>query len=266
VESAELAVTGHGVGELDPVAVSGNTVVSGASPLSGGSGKEALYVFRRPVRGWLGVVHQSAQLIPTRGLLSFGGDRIAIAGRNVFAGGTISSRVGAVFVFHRPKRGWSGTVHPRARLLAPSTTAVSAVTAFGSSVVAGGPASNGLPRVEVFKQPKRGWSGTMRPYARLRLSALPYGGETSPSLDSLAVSADTVAGLVLAPFSSSCYPTNVCEETLYTFSRPRHGWKGVIAADSRTTLPVGTVGFPLAIQGKTIATGGRGAVDIFTHS
>jgi hypothetical protein len=268
-ESAKLTVAQPGVGGFDSVAISSNTIVARPLPASGANNPErTLYVFTKPAAGWPGTVMPSATLVVSRGALSGGvGPSITISGRDIFASASTSHNNALVFVFHRPNRGWTGVIHQHATLTVPSINWGSPpIAAFGSSVVAGVLGSS-TPSAEVFTRPRRGWSGRIRPAARLGPKPLPNDGESSRYTNSLAASGGMIAILVIGPWSSSCGVTLICSETLDTFSRPRRGWKGRIPADAGASVtPPDLNGFPLAIAGSAIATGGQGGIDIFTHT
>ena len=268
-ESAKLTVAQPDVGGFDSVAMTANTIVARPLPASGTNTPErTLYVFTKPAAGWSGTVMPSATLVVSRGALIGGvGQSIAISGRDIFASAWTAHKHALVFVFHRPSRGWTGIIHQHATLTVPSINWGSPpIAAFGSSVVAGVLGSS-TPSAEVFHRPRRGWSGRIRPAARLGPKPLPNDGESSRYSNSLAASGGMIAVLVIGPWSSSCGVTLICTETLHTFSRPRRGWKGTIPADaSASVTPPDLNGFPLAIAGPTIATGGQSAIDIFTHT
>ena len=264
-ERAKLTVAQPDVGQFDWVAISANTIVALALPPSGAKAQApTLDVFTRPAAGWSGTVTPSATLSVSRGALMQGvGPSIAISGRDIFASGATSPKNGAVFVFERPRRGWTGIIHQHATLTVRSLNGGSPpIAALGSGVVAGVSGSS-TPSVEVFKKPRRGWSGRIRPAARLGPKSLPDDGRYT---NSLTASGATIAALVIGPWSSSCGVTLVCSETLSTFTRPHRGWRGTISADAEAEVtPPDLNGYPLAIAGSTIATGGQGAIDLFTH-
>lgn len=110
-ESAKLIAPGA-TGLLD-IAVSGPTVVAG----QGDSGNAA-YVYTEPRRGWSGTLHQTATLLAadSSGALGYS---VATSGHTVVAGAEFfpagaSSAGEAVYVFHEPSVGWSGTLSARA--------------------------------------------------------------------------------------------------------------------------------------------------------
>jgi hypothetical protein len=208
------------------------------------------------------------------GLATQIGPSIAISSHDIFA--TVSpsgTSTEVVSVFHRPVGGWTGAIGEHARLLAPHGGGLAPITALGQSLLAGvygSGAPTAAPGIDVFGMPKRGWSTTGRPTARLRPRPLFNGGESAPYVGALAGSGRTIAALVLGPTSSNCFPTNICAETLYTFRRPTRGWTGTIPTEShaRISRPALSVlsATPLAIEGQTIATGGHGAIDILTQT
>jgi hypothetical protein len=268
-ESAKLTVAQPDVGGIDSVAMTANTIVARPLPASGTNTPErTLYVFTKPAAGWSGTAMPSATLVAPRGALRGGvGPSIAISGRDTFASASTSHNNALVFVFHRPSRGWTGIIHQHATLTVPSINWGSPpIATFGSSLVAGVLGSS-TPSAEVFNKPRRGWSGRIRPAARLGPKPLPNDGDSSRYTNSLAASGGMIAVLVIGPWSSSCGVTLICTETLNTFSRPRRGWKGTIPADASASVTSPDLnGFPLAIAGPTIATGGQGAIDLFTHT
>ena len=268
-ESARLTVSDSGFAGFGAVAMSGDTIVAFPLPQSAGNVQRTLYVFTRPAAGWSGTLLPSGTLTTSGGLLFDGrGPSMAISGSDIFVSGATAPTGGAVFVFHRPSGGWTGVIHEQARLEVPSSPSLWPITAFGSGVAAGTSGSNGVVNADVFTMPSHGWSGSVRVAAMLRPHPLPYGGETNPYIGSLAASDSTIAALVLGPTSSNCFPTNVCGETLYAFSRPRRGWRGTITTESGASAAPPTLSaYPLAVEGSSIATGGGdGAIDIFTDA
>ena len=269
-EDARLTVPGRRAGGLGPVAMSGNTIAVAALDPQAGHG--AVYVFKKPPRGWHGTVHQSAKLATSPGSqYSNFPTSLATSGRDVFATSFAGSPQGkgVVFVFSEPKRGWKGTIHERAKLTARSMT-VASVAPSGSSVVAAIQSRpfSAVCELVAFEKPVRGWSGTRLPTARLRLTPPPLGSSGCLDVVDLADSGGTIAALPVGPWSSSCPPfPGACGEMLYTFSRPARGWHGTIRSDANATItPPNGYGGTLAIEGQTIATASGDAIDIFAHT
>lgn len=273
-ESAKLTVAGPAIVGFGGVAISGNTIVAFPVPPAEYLEVPTGYAFTRPAAGWSGTVLPSATLSISNGSLYSGlGPSIALSSHDIFAtvipSGTPTE---AVSVFHQPAVGSTGTIDEQARLIAPPGGGLGPIAAFGQSLVAGVSGSGSptaAPIVDVFVMPKRGWSTTARPTASLRPRPLFNGGESSAYVGSLAASGRTIAGLVLGPTSSNCFPTNICGETLYTFRQPARGWRGAIPTESSARIlrqPLQLSAAPLAIEGQTIATGGHGAIDILTQT
>ena len=272
-ESAKLTVADAGIAEFAGVEISGNTIVAFPVPPSDYVGVQTLYVFTRPAAGWSGAVLPSARLSISGGGVNMGmGPSIAMSGEDVFASvaSATDPPIGAVSVFQQPPGGWTGAVQARARLSAPTSSGLrppAPIAAVGSTVVAG--SGESPSSADVFVRSKRGWFTTGRPTARLRPRPLFNGGESPPYVGSVAASGRTIVVLVLGPFSSNCFPTNICGETLYTFRRPARGWAGTISTESSIRIarqPLDFSAAPLAIEGQTIATGGHGAIDILRQT
>lgn len=103
------ASDGH---QLSAIAVSDTIAVAVDGSLSSASPVTA-YLFERPAGRWSGNLHEVATLVAS-GASRYGPAALtpaAIVGRTVFtADGSI------VYAFAEPADGWSGTVHPSARL------------------------------------------------------------------------------------------------------------------------------------------------------
>ena len=272
-ESAKLTVADPGIAGFGGVAISGNTIVAFPAPTAQYVDVQTLYAFTRPAAGWSGTVLPAATLSISSGSLTMGiGRSIAMSGHDVFASvaSDTDPPLGTVSVFEQPPDGWTGAIHEHARLSAPPSSGLgppAPIAAVGSTLVAG--SGESASSADVFVMSKRGWSTTGRPTARLRPRPLFDGGEGPPYMGSVAASGRTIAVLVLGPFSSNCFPTNICGETLYTFRRPARGWTGTIPTESSARIarqPLELSAVALAIEGQTIATGGHGAIDILRQT
>ena len=272
-ESAKLTVADPAIAGFGGVAISGNTIVAFPVPGAQYADAQTLYAFTRPAAGWSGTLLPAATLSISSGSLAMGfGPSIAMSGRDVFASvaSDTDPPVGAVSVFEQPVNGWAGTIHEHASLSAPPSSALgppAPIAAFGRTVAAG--SGESASSADVFVMSRHGWSITGRPAATLRPRPLFNGGESPPYMGSVAASGNTIAILVLGPFSSNCFPTNICGETLYTFRRPRRGWTGTIPTESSARIarqPLQLSAAPLAIEGQTIATGGHGAIEILRQT
>ena len=83
----------------------------------------------------------------------------AIVGRTVF-----TADGSTVYAFAEPADGWSGTVHPSARLrIGGPRDATSAIAASGRNVIASTPNN----AIRVFTEPERGWTRTVQPTTTL---------------------------------------------------------------------------------------------------
>ena len=247
-ESAKLTFTDPAA--MSFFAISGNTVVA--------AGATGLYVFTKPAGGWSGTIPKSATLtIPHAPNPCFDGPySVAIDGSTIAAACEHNA-----YVFTEPAGGWSGTIQPRATLLPPTKkTFAGSVAVLGSSIAVASDDGDKAIDPVVFNEPARGWSGTIRPTARLKLTA-----DSGYAFEFVVGSGDTIATLVV-PDNPIC--TGGCTATLYAFRRPIGGWSGTITGSSTDAFPSGSAlnGFPyvFATDQGTIATDGEGGVDLLT--
>ena len=143
------------------VAISGKTVVvgSGSGALPYGN---SLYVFTRPPGGWSGTLHERARLIVSGqavgalGAVAISADTIAVGAPQLGLGGP--SGRGAVYVFNKPTRGWSGTIYPSAKLTtahpAGDTELGITLAVSGRSIFAAAYASPYSGSIFVFNRPR----------------------------------------------------------------------------------------------------------------
>ena len=240
-------------------AISGDTIVADAP---GDCSCSQAYVFTEPAGGWSGTIHQSATLtIPNASFPCFGGqDSVAIDGPTIAAACEHNA-----YVFTEPTGGWTGTIQPSATLLPPSTktTFAESVAVLRSTIAVASGAGNTTIDPVVFNEPARGWSGTIRPTARLKL---PTG--SADALDEYVVgSGDTIATLVVRD-------DPICEGGLHALRRStgsvghladgRERSLGLARTRSRPGLP--SYGFPFvfATDQGTIAIDGECGVDLLT--
>jgi hypothetical protein len=251
-ETARLTVTDPAAGDLQAIGISGGTIVIGTEGNCNCS--PAAYVFTKPPGGWSGTVTESAKLtVPNAAYPCM--SSLAIDGPTIAA---VCSGYG--YVFTQPASGWRGNLQPNAQLIAPTTTFVESVAALDSSIVLAGPSrqSGTTANPVVFTKPASGWSGTIQPAANLKIAP----GFSDGFDERVVGSGAEVAALVTPQNDQSCGILPTCGGTLYAFSQPRGGWKGTIAGPS-SGIDL-TSGYPLAVDGRVIATGGDGAIDLFT--
>jgi len=248
-ETHVLSSSDSSLTSLDPLTVSGGTLVAGP------------YVFTKPAGGWSGTIHESATLtIPNASFPCFGGhDSVAIDGATI----AVACEHNA-YVFTEPTGGWAGTIQPSATLLPPSTktTFAESVAVLGSTIAVASGGGNTTVDPVGFNEPARGWSGTIRPTARLKLTPA-----SADALDEYVVgSGDTIATLVVR--EDPICEGSPCTATLYAFRRPFGGWNETITGPSTDAFPSasGVNGFPFvfATDQGTIAIDGERGVDLLT--
>ena len=245
------------------VAVSGNTIVAGASgaTVGGNSGQGAAYVFVEPAGGWANATHTAKLTASDGGAFSSLGHAVAVSGATIVAGAfgaTLSGNTdeGAVYVFVEPAGGWANATQT-AKLTASdgaqgdelgTSVAVSAGT-----IVAGAPfVSLGAPgsyqgAAYVFVEPAGGWASATQT-AKLTASD----GAVNDRLgESVAISGATI----VAGVSSAMVGTNSDQGAVYVFVEPAGGWANGTQAAKLTASDGAAddfLGVSVGVAGNTI--------------
>ncbi len=254
----------------ESVAVSGNTVLSGAPSHKVGKNamQGAVDVFRRPASGWAGSLTQTAELTASGGEANDAlGISVAISGNTIVAGAELhkvgtSTDQGVAYVFVKPVLGWANATQTaeltdekgKASELFGHSVAVS-----GDTVVAGAPhhevgtnADQGA--AYVFLRPAAGWGGSLTQTAELTASD---GVKNELLGRSVAVSGNTiVAGAGFKEVGK-----NADQGAVYVFVKPVSGWANATQT-TELTAANGTAGDGLgksvAVSGNTIVAGAPG--------
>jgi len=158
MQTAKLTASGELPSDFfaSSVAISGSTVIVGATGVNQGQG--AAYLFTEPSRGWRDAT-QTAELTASGGSFLFGYS-VAIAGGTALAGGGLPGGAnGAIWVFVRPPGGWRNQTQT-AEISNPDFLGL-AETLSGTTLAAGAVApANGA--VDVFVKPPGGWQNDIR--------------------------------------------------------------------------------------------------------
>jgi hypothetical protein len=269
------------------VAVQGDLIVVGAPlyDLFGASSDEGVaFVFAKPPGGWSGTPTPVARLQASNpnpfhanehvGIsVALDGDVIAV-GADSYELVRAASDEGAVFVYHRPVGGWSGTLTETARLSVSAPNPFDGAEGLGRSVaiegdviVAGadlydfaGPNSN-EGAAFVYLKPPGGWSGTQVEAARLQAAAA---NPVNPAVhlgQAIALSGDTV---IVGAELYDLVGASSDEGVAFVYVRPPGGWSGTLseAAQLRaaTPNPHNSDEFfasAVAIDGDSVAVGAR---------
>jgi FG-GAP repeat len=244
------------------VAVSGDTVVTGAPYLGGGVG--AVYVFVEPASGWKDTT-ESAKLTVAGGGSDFGelGYSVAVSGNTVVAGAAsenIGANVqqGAAYVFLKPGSGWHSETQ-NAELTASGgqegdelgrSVAIDSGTVVSGAEFAGGERGAAY----VFARPAAGWPAQDTQTAKLTVS----GGPADRLGTSVAISGDTVvAGAPGVEFG-----LDQGQGEAYVFVEPAGGWTDetptaeLVASNGQSNDQLGE---SVAIDASTIVAGAPGA-------
>lgn len=276
-----------GLGFAVAVSRGGGILAAGApaQAVSGHVREGTVYVFVTHL-GRPGAGSQAAVLTAPRGTSrELFGISVAISadGATIAAGAqgaTVSGRrdAGAVFVFRRPARGWSGRIRAT-ELTASNATAGDALgtsvalSANGATVVTGAAASVGGDYQQgaayVFSEPPGGWAATaagghqIHQVAELSAS---NGGQSDFLGYSVAISADGSTILAGAPFAAVTGAIGG-QGAAYVFTRPASGWGAAPTQQQAGELtasdgvPGDTLGVSVGASGdgSTLAAGAAGA-------
>ena len=244
------------------VAIDDDTIVAGApSPFANTTSRGAAYVFVKPKHGWQEAT-ETAKLTASDGAAGDAlGTSVAIDGDTIVAGApgaTVNGlSQGAVYVFHKPKRGWRSESET-AKLTASESSMFaslgSAVAIRGDTVVASAPfvpltVENGDEGVVyVFSEPKSGWRSETE---TANLTASDQAANGALGLFSVGISGDTI---VAAGGGGSVSQRN----GVYVFGEPKGGWRSETQTAKLTASDGNFIGSP-AIDGHTIVAGAVGS-------
>jgi FG-GAP repeat len=237
------------------VAVSGNTVVVGASEatINGNPDQGAAYVFVKPAGGWTNMT-QTAKLTAADGdSYSQFGIATAISGDNVVVGAPLSNgdnpAPGVAYIFVQPQNGWKDMTQT-AELTASDSTEYdefgASVSISGNTLIVGAPEDGcscnaGPGAAYVFVEPPSGWANATET-AKLTASD----------------------GIVNELFGWSVSLNNKTAVvgalgTAYVFVEPFGGWDNMTQIAELTNAEGGDgFGIPVSISGNVILVGDPG--------
>ena len=215
--------------------ISGDTIVAGAelATVNGNAGQGAAYIFVKPASGW-GNMTQTAKLTASDGKVGDGfGGAVFIAGNTIAVGACPQSGIckgpGKVYVFLKPKGGWTTTSKFKAELTASDGSANDGfsnelgLSADGKTIVVGAAGATikgntGQGAAYVFVKPAAGWKTATQTakLTELHGHAGDFAGEVS-------VSGDGSTVFVGAP--GAAVGANTAQGVAYLFLRPASGWK-----------------------------------------
>jgi hypothetical protein len=209
----------------------GTLVATAPSPTGMGGG--VVDVYSELAAGWSSGPQNASLTDP---LMMHGPFNAAASGTTVVASG--AQATGPTFddLWVAPASGWSGTLEPTARLVAPGGANLFnwAVISGGTIVAFANSPTQVASALYVFVEPPGGWSGTVAPSAILADS-------TGRSLDGTAVmSGNTV-------FAGAGDRVDV-------FSVPPGGWSGTVAQSATLIDAVGNIALG-GVAGNTVACG-----------
>jgi hypothetical protein len=233
---------------------SGSTAVVGAPNASISQPQQgAAYVFVKPISGWTNAT-QTAELIASD---AAGGDQfgysVAISGNTIVVG---AFRLGAVYVFVKPKSGWPALMTQTAELIGPynATGFGWSVAISGNTIVVGAPfsGSDSQGSAYLFVKPIGGWTNTFGNYTA-ELSASDLGGTRDDNFgSSVSVSGNTV--VVGEPNGNN----NAQPGSAYLFVKPAGGWANMTQTAELTAsdaLAGNAFGASVSISNSTVLVG-----------
>ncbi len=262
-QTAELTATDGATNEGlgDAVAVSGDTVVAGASGHKVGTHDQqgAAYVFVKPASGWKNAT-QSAELTSSDGATrDFLGSSVSISGDTLVVGAAHkqigpNADQGAAYVFVEPASGWADMTES-AELTASDGAASDlfgfAVSISGDTVVIGSPfhqvGQSKQGSAYVFVKPLFGWPLT--PHATQTAELTASDGATNDRFGiAVGVSGNTaIVGSFLHQVGA-----NAAQGAAYLFTKPGATWTDTTQTDE-LTAPDGAAG---DVLGDTVAISG----------
>ena len=256
-------------------AVSGNTVVVGASNASIGTGcpngpsctdfEGAAYVYVQPSGGWNGSQTETAKLTAADGTSDDGfAQSVAISGGTIVVGSryfgiNATYAQGAAYVYVQPTGGWV-TMTETAELTTsdgkPAANFGISVGISGSTIVVGAMGAEIAKTYQqggayVYVMPTGGWTTTSTPTGKLTASD----GATSAQFGySVSIDGNTV--VIGAP--NAAITSNKNQGAVYIFTKPSSGWKNMTET-AKLTSPGGRAGdnygTSCAISGASAAIG-----------
>jgi hypothetical protein len=230
VQTAELTASDGSANDYLgwSVAVSGDTVVAGATQYSGTNpGQGAVYVFTEPAGGWKDAT-QTAELTASDGAANDNlGWSVGINGPTIVAGApsrAVNATHGAVYVYTKPAGGWTNATQSAELVASDGAEADqlgTSVAISADTIVVGSPqhAVGGNPdqgAVYVYSKPGSGWVNATQT-AELTASD---GAEYDALGWTVAVSGDTIA--TGAPLRA--VGANGAQGAVYVYTEPAGGW------------------------------------------
>jgi FG-GAP repeat len=257
--AAQLSISSASTGDQlgDDVAISGNTIVAGASGRDVGSntGQGAVFVFTKPASGWHDETEKAA-LWASDGVANDNfGESADIAGNTIVAGSQDhNSLAGDADVFVKPASGWADGTETTKLLVTGGLNDADfgfAVSISGNTVAVGAPthAGGGNPHggaVFIYQRPAGGWAAapTMNETAEI----------TEPNRKQgyyFGISTDILGGVLLVGAYADTIGANEMQGAVYLAFRPAGGW----TTGKTSARLVATDGQAYDLLGTSVAIG-----------
>ena len=215
-QTAELTASD---GDLNSVAISGDTIVAGSNGVNGAS---AAYVFVKPSGGWKNMTETAKLTASDAAAGDFFGFAVAIAGGTIVVGAPQNNAVGAaggtgpgaVYVFVKPAGGWKSATET-AKFTAsdgyPGDDLGWSVAILGDTVAAGAPdatvgGNQDAGAVYAFQRKSRIWNS----------------GTESAKLTASDASFATLLGTDVGMSGATIAASGI--QQVYIYSKPAGGW------------------------------------------
>jgi hypothetical protein len=256
--AAKLTASDGATGDnFGPVAISGDTVVAGASAatINGNQNQGAAYVFVKPAGGWT-TTTQTAKLTSSDGQPNdfFGADASISANTIAVGAYGYNQQQGEAYVFVKPSGGWSNMTQS-AKLTASDGhpgDSFGTVAIDGDTIVAGAQLAvvHGQQQgaAYVFVEPSGGWNGALTQTAKLTASDGNAGDYFGLSV--------SIKGSTLA---IGALGVDRDQGAVYVYVQPRSGWKNSSRFAAKLTASNGAqneeLGASVSVNGTMIVSG-----------
>jgi hypothetical protein len=269
-ESAEVvASVGAQTAFGSSVAISGRTIFAAAPYATVGTKRSQGVVFavNEPPGGWAGLLHPSATLVASKGMSNEQFGTLAVSGDDVFVGEDgRTPRGGIVYVFHRPRGGWRGTLRQIASLSAGQSP-FGSVAAAGRTVVAATSAyessfsPTGTATVYLFTRGGKSWRTVKRPLTWFSFD-IPQEDALPPSV--------SVWGRYVGAVDDQLGAEHTCPciGRVFVLREPSNGWARHGYPHVRPNVSLTTGGGPneITLDAQDLFAAATGAVDVYSIS
>jgi hypothetical protein len=250
LSSSSLYAYGNG----NSVGISGDVVVVGAPYGQFAS----VYVMPHP--GWANMVETATLTASDEPVWGNFGNSVAIVGDTIVVGDPAANVgfTGAVYVFVRPSRGWSGTLTQTAKLTASDAASGDelgySVAISGDTIVSGAPYQlREVGAAYEFTKPAGGWVDSTETAKLTASDGQPPQG--------LGISVSASAGVIVAGSPFATIGSNQGQGAVYVYVEPAGGWTNATQTAKLTSSDgqqYDDLGYSVSLSGQVLAAGAPG--------